>query len=433
MADLSDLTSLTRRRFGLLAGASLAAGLVPSGANAQQVAEFWHYLGAGGELEAVNALVAVANKMHPDTPITHRVIPGSTAGLRQQLQVALLGGVPPAVSQFNTGYELRDAITSGRVLKINDAWNAVKGNEVFSDGLRRIVSLGADNYAMPLSMSILGNCFYNKAIFDKLGLTPPKNWDEFGEACAKIKAAGITPLGAHSPAGFLFYQFYGPMLTTLGVDGFWAFTRGDIPFNGPDMRKAIALFKDKIAVNFSKTWSGAKWSDNIDQMMRGEVAMCIIGDWGSGYMVQRGWTPGKEFDFFAMPGLEKITIFQTDVVVAYKGEKEKTALNFLEAVASPEGQAAFNKNKGSLAASSAAPKDFYNEVGRREFEKMVAGGDMIALPNPYLLIPTGFHLEVATEFERYAATLDDKGLETSLATLESKRAALKNAGKFVNW
>ena len=131
--------------------------------------------------------------------------------------------------------------------------------------------------------------------------------------------------------------------------------------------------------------------------------------------------------------LEKITIFQTDVVVAYKGEKEKTALNFLQSVASPEGQAAFNKHKGSLAASAAAPKDFYNEVGRREFEKMVAGGDMIALPNPYLLIPTGFHLEVATEFERYAATLDDKGLETSLATLETKRAALKNAGKFVNW
>jgi ABC-type glycerol-3-phosphate transport system substrate-binding protein len=427
---MNRLPPLSRRGLGLLAGASLVGGRT---AAAQQVPEFWNYLGAGGELEAVNALVAIANKRHPDTPITSRVVPGSTAGLRQQLQIAMMGNVPPAVSQFNTGMELRDAAASGRLLKINEAWDAVSGNQVFSEGLRRVVSIGPDNYGMPLSMSILGNCFYNKAIFDKLGLKPPANYDEFGEICARIKEAGLTPLGASSPSGFLFYQFYGPMLTVLGVDGFWAYTRGDVAFNGPEMRRAFALFKDRIATNFSKTWPGSRWSDSMDQLMRGEVAMCIIGDWGSGYMVERGWTPGKEYDFFAMPGLEKITIFQTDVVVAFKGVQEKTALNFLETVASPEGQAAFNKAKGSLAASAAAPKDFYNEVGRREFEKMTAGGDHVALPNPYLMIPSGFHLEVATEVERYASTLDDKAFASALDMLDAKRKTLKDAGKYVAW
>ncbi|MET0743904.1 MAG: extracellular solute-binding protein [Microvirga sp.] len=426
---MADITSITRRAFGLMAGATL---LAPK-AYAQQVPEFWHYLGAGGELEAVKGLIKVANEQHPETPISDRVIPGSTAGLRQQLQVSLMGGVPPAVSQFNTGYELRDAAASGRLLKINESWDAVNGDKVFSEGLRRIVSIGKDNYGLPLSMSIVGNCFYNKEIFDKLSLKPPKTWDEFGEVCAKIKAAGITPLGASSPAGFLFYQWYGPMLSTLGIDGFWAFTRGDIAFTSPEMRQSFTLFKDKVASNFNKTWPGSKWSDSIDQLMRGEVAMCIIGDWGSGYMVQRGWKPEVNYDFFPSPGLEKVTIFQTDVVVAYKGTQEKTALNFLKSVASPEGQAIFNKNKGSLAASSVAPTDFYNVIGKREFDKMTAGGDFVALPNPYLLIPTGFHLEVATEVERYASTLDDKAFDGALAVLEGKRKALKDAGKFVNW
>ncbi len=422
-------SSITRRALGLMAGASL---LAPR-AFAEQVAEFWNYLGAGGELEAVNAVLAVANKQNPSTPIANRTIPGASVGLRQQLQTALMGGSPPAVSQYNAGYELRDAVTSGRLLKINASWDAVDGDKMFSDGMRRIVSLGSDHYAIPLSASIISNCFYNKAVFDKLSLKPPTTWDEFGDVCAKIKASGVTPLGAHSPAGFLLYQWYGPMLSTLGVDGFWAFTRGDIAFNGPEMRKSFALFKDRIASNFSKTWSGGKWSDSVDQLMRGDVAMCIMGDWASGYMEQRGWKGGTNYDFFAVPGLEKISIFQTDVVVAYKGAQEQAALNFLKTVASPSGQAAFNKYKGSLAVSAAAPTDFYNTIGRREFEKMTKGGDYIALPNPYLLIPTGFHLDFATEVERYASTLDDQTFDGALAVLEGKRKALKNAGKFVVW
>ena len=422
-------SSLTRRTFALLAG---AAALAPK-AFAEQVAEFWNYLGAGGELDAVNAVLAVANKEFPATPITNRIIPGASVGLRQQLQTALMGGAPPAVSQYNTGYELLDAAKSGRLLKINASWDAVNGDKIFSDGMRRIVSIGSDHFAIPLSASIISNCFYNKAIFDKLSLKPPTGWDEFGEVCAKIKAAGITPLGAHSPAGFVLYQWYGPMITTLGVDGFWAFTRGEIPFNGPDMRKSFDLFKTRITSNFSKTWSGSKWSDSVDQMMRGEVAMCIMGDWASGYMEARGWKGSEQYDFFAVPGLEKISIFQTDVVVAYKGSQEQTALNFLKVVASPEGQAAFNKQKGSLAVSAAAPTDFYNVIGKREFEKMTRGGDYTALPNPYLLIPSGFHIDFATEVERYAATLDDRAFDTSLAGLDARRKTLKDAGKFVSW
>jgi ABC-type glycerol-3-phosphate transport system substrate-binding protein len=426
---MAHQTSITRRTFALLAG---AAGLA-SKAFAEQVAEFWNYLGAGGELDAVNAVLAVASKQYPNTPIANRVIPDGAVGLRQQLQTALMGGSPPAVSQYNTGYELLDAARSGRLLKINASWDAVNGDKIFSDGVRRIVSIGGDHFAIPLSASIISNCFYNTALFDRLSLKPPANWDEFGDVCAKVKAAGITPLGAHSPAAFVLYQWYGPMITILGVDGFWAFTRGEIPLDGPDIRKSFDLFKSRIASNFSKTWSGGKWSDSVDQMMRGEVAMCIMGDWASGYMETRGWKGGADYDFFAVPGLDKISIFQTDVVVAYKGSQEQTALNFLQVVASPEGQAAFNKHKGALAVSSAAPTDFYNTIGKREFEKMTAGGDYIALPNPYLLIPTGFHLDFATEVERYAATLDDQSFASALGRLEAKRKTLKESGKFISW
>ncbi|UXT85209.1 ABC transporter substrate-binding protein [Agrobacterium tumefaciens] len=424
----SDL-NITRRTFTALAGALFCAPR----AFAAQVPEFWNYYGAGNELEAAKALLDVANSQNPDTPISNRIIPGSDEGLWQQLQVGIMGGSPPAVSQFSTGYPLRELAKSGNLLNISEIWGDIKGDQMFSEGMRRVVSIGSDQFAIPLSASILGNCFYNKSIFDKLSLKPPTSWDEFGELCNKIKAAGLTPLAASSPPGFLFYQTYGALLTVLGTEGMWSLARGDLAFTDPMLRKAFTLFKERVAVNFSKSWAGSKWSDGIDQMMRGETAMYIIGDWGSGYMEQRGWKAEVEYDFFPVPGFEKVTIFQADVVVAYKGAQEKAALNFLKSVASAAGQEAFNKKKGSLAPSAGAPSDFYNPVGKREFDKMTRGGDYVTMPNPYLLLPTGFHREVAVAVERYASTFDEKTFDADLAALEVKHKSLKDAGKFVAW
>lgn len=426
---MSSEPTISRRAFAALAGALLCSPR----AHAAQVPEFWNYYGAGNELEAAKALLDVANSQNPGTPISNRVIPGSDEGLWQQLQTGIMGGSPPAVSQFSTGYPLRELAKSGNLLNINAIWADINGDQIFSEGMRRVISIGSDHFAIPLSASILGNCFYNKAIFDKLSLKPPRSWDEFGAVCDRIKATGKTPLGASSPAGFLFYQTYGALLTELGAEGMWSLARGELAFTDPTLRKAFALFKDRIAVNFNKSWGGSKWSDGLDQMMRGETAMYIIGDWGSGYMEQRGWKAEVEYDFFPVPGFEKVTIFQADVVVAYKGAQEKAALNFLKSVASAPGQEAFNKKKGSLAPSAAAPTNFYNPVGKREFEKMTKGGDYVTLPNPYLLLPTGFHREVAVTVERFASTLDDKKFDADLAGLESKRKSLKDAGKFVAW
>lgn len=36
--------------------------------------------------------------------------------------------------------------------------------------------------------------FYNKDIFDKVGVQPPKTWDDFAAVCAKLAAAGYTPI-----------------------------------------------------------------------------------------------------------------------------------------------------------------------------------------------------------------------------------------------
>lgn len=424
---------MTRRSAGLMLGAAALSPLAGRLAQAAQVPEFWHYLGAGGELEAVKGLTAVANQQFPQTPITQRVIPGSSSGLRQQVQVSVIGGNPPATYQSNAGYELAKVAESGRLVQIEDVWSDVNGDAVFSEGIRRVISFGGKHYGIPLSMSIINNVFYNKAVFEKLSLTPPTTMAEFAAVAAKLKANGITPLTSAQGYAWSLYNFYSPLISTVGVDGYWKVARGEIAFNGPEMKEAFKVFRANFADSYNPNWTGAKWSDGCDQMMRGELGMYMVGDWASGYMKARGWTPGQEYDFFAAPGLEKVTIFQADVIVAIKGEQEAVAKNFLRAVASPEGQAIFNKNKGSMAANANTPTDIYDAVGKREFEKMNMGGDYVVVPNLLTILPTGFNQDVGTEVERYAGQRDDAALVGALDMLEEKRQGLLKEGAFTTF
>jgi ABC-type glycerol-3-phosphate transport system substrate-binding protein len=56
---------------------------------------------------------------------------------------------------------------------------------------------------------------YNKDLFDKAGLdadNPPKTWDEFLNACDKMKAAGIAPVGGGIQDGYWGEWYFGHAL-----------------------------------------------------------------------------------------------------------------------------------------------------------------------------------------------------------------------------
>ena len=49
-------------------------------------------------------------------------------------------------------------------------------------------------YGIPLGTSMCGAVLYNREMYEKYNLEVPKTWDEFLDACEKIKAIGKTPL-----------------------------------------------------------------------------------------------------------------------------------------------------------------------------------------------------------------------------------------------
>src|SRR3954466_5404126 len=62
------------------------------------------------------------------------------------------------------------------------------------DSFKPQVSVGDEVYGIPVGTAFGGGVLYNKKIYDQLGLSVPKTWDDFLANSEKIKAAGIAPV-----------------------------------------------------------------------------------------------------------------------------------------------------------------------------------------------------------------------------------------------
>ncbi len=191
---------------------------------------------------------------NPKFPVKERVIPGHTQGLRQQVQVSITGGSPPMAYQFNSGYDLTQIADSGRILDIKDVWQEMRGDEIFPEGLRRIITFDGVRAAIPISLSIVNDVFYNKEVFDRLGLVPPTRWEEWNQVCEKLEANNVACLGNSSGWPWSFYNFYAPLLSVVGEEGYWQFARGELSFTGPEMRKAFEIFRENYAERYAPNW-----------------------------------------------------------------------------------------------------------------------------------------------------------------------------------
>lgn len=417
-------------RRGLWA-ASLVGLTAALPANAQQVPEFWHYLGAGGELDGVTAMMET---VEPQTKgeITHRVVPGGAAGLRQQVQVSMMGGVPPTAYQVSAGLELIKLAESGRLVAIDDVWDTIRGDEIYPAGLVQAVTLDGSHYGVPFSMGILGNVWYNKKVFDELGLTPPTTWEEWDAVATKLQDAGKVALTSASGPAWTTYQFYGAFLQAFGVDGYRDFIAGKVPLTDPRMADAADLFQQHFIAFYDKDWTGAKWSDGLDRLIKGDVAMYPMGDWASGYLKTRGMVPDQDYGFFAMPGMDNATIFQSDAVVILKGDETELGKTFATAVADPAAQEAFNAGKGSVAPNLEVDPSFYDAITRAEFDKLMQD-EMAVLPNLYVMMPSGFRENLGSAIEKFAATGDRESFDAEMERLEEERAEHAEAGDFAEF
>ncbi|MBV6323578.1 ABC transporter substrate-binding protein [Duganella violaceipulchra] len=160
---------------------------------------------------------------------------------------------------------------------------------------------GKDTFCMPVA-SVIHGFLYNKKIFKKLNLQPPKTVDEFFAVLEAVKkgGAGIAPLALGTAdqweSSQMVYTNIGPNFWR-GEEGRKALISGKAKLTDAPFVEALQ-FEQKMGTYLSKGASAQTYGDSQNQFALGRAAIYPTGSWDISYF---GQTPGLELGAFAPP------------------------------------------------------------------------------------------------------------------------------------
>lgn len=139
--------------------------------------------------DMAKALVAAYTAKNPNVTINIESRPGGTDG-DNIVKTRLATGDMTDIFFYNSGSLLQALNPTQTLVDLSD--QPFIANIV--DSFLPTVSQGEGIYGVPTGTAMGGGILYNKAVYEKLGLSVPKTWDEFVANNDAIKAAGIPPV-----------------------------------------------------------------------------------------------------------------------------------------------------------------------------------------------------------------------------------------------
>jgi raffinose/stachyose/melibiose transport system substrate-binding protein len=158
---------------------------------------------------------------------------------------------------------------------------------------------GKDTFCMPVA-SVIHGFLYNKKIFKKVNVQPPKTVDEFFALLEVLKKAGVTPLALGTAdqweSSQMVYTNIGPNFWR-GEEGRKALIAGKAKLTDAPFVEALQ-FEQRMGGYLGRGASAQTYGDSQNQFALGRAAIYPTGSWDISYFSQ---TPGLELGAFAPP------------------------------------------------------------------------------------------------------------------------------------
>ena len=278
-------------------------------------------------------------------------IPGGAGmGAGKVLRSRVLAGDAPEATQM-IGTSIAEWAGIGLLLELDDVANVGQWGQVLFPTVRQLVQHRGHVVAVPLGIHRVNVLFGNRRIFDKLRLTPPRNWDEWVAAAQALQAAGLTPLALSSEPWQVATLFEALVLASGGPGLHRELFVQHEPRAAADPRLLEALQRLRIL----KGWTAPPvaerpWTATLQQLQRGEAAMMVMGDWAKGELAAAGWAPGDQYFCQAVPGTAAFHLYSVDSFTLFAKDYTRSAAQ--ERLAAllmlPAVQADYNRVKGSV-------------------------------------------------------------------------------------
>ncbi len=188
--------TVTRKTFltGLGAGALLAAsgcqsGSLGSSGGGNRVPLKLLYSTGNTNTAYAEGLMKAFNESQDRYQVSIEVRPGGGEG-DNIVKTRLATGEMPEIFQYNSGSLMRNINPERNLVDLSgESWASN-----LTDAFRTAVTMDGRVYGGPWGSGSGGGIMYNTKLYAELGLSVPKNWDEFMANNAKVKAAGKIPV-----------------------------------------------------------------------------------------------------------------------------------------------------------------------------------------------------------------------------------------------
>ncbi|PUA18586.1 ABC transporter substrate-binding protein [Glaciimonas sp. PCH181] len=308
-----------------------------------------HWWTSDGERKAVKVLV---DKLAEEN-ITWRdvAIPGGAGlGAAKVLKSRVLAGYSPEVTQLN-GVVFGEWADLGLLLELDNVATSGDWKKLLFPTVWTLVQTRGHVVAAPLDIHRINVLFYNRKVFDRLGLAVPKTWGEFDRVAAQLVHAGVVPLAQSSEAWQIATLFETLVLAESGP-AFYRQLFVELRANAyNDPRLAHALKRLRGLKQWMPTpIKELAWNEATRQLATGSAAMLVMGDWAKGELNAWGRVTDIDFGCSTVPGTADYHLYSVDTLAMFAGDyshqpaQEKLA----QIMTTGALQADFNQFKGSI-------------------------------------------------------------------------------------
>jgi raffinose/stachyose/melibiose transport system substrate-binding protein len=257
--------------------------------------------------------------------------------MRTILQTQLRSGEGPDVFSWGSGPSFGGALAkAGLLYDLTDAYE--KNDWQVYDFAKERVTVDGKVYGIPGELETIG-LFYNKDIFDKLGLQPPQSLKDLEGVSQKLRAAGKVPLAVSDKEGWEGGHLLSMALSSaIGADGMEQLLSGKKSWDSPEVVDALSVWKSFDDKGYlPKSPTSVDYDTATSSFYSGDAAMIPTGSWLVGEIDDNS---DFEVGYIPFPAPDGAGIFTGGLgsgpFVSASTSKKDAAVKFLDFLASEE-------------------------------------------------------------------------------------------------
>lgn len=356
-------------------------------AGAKGKVNVYHWWTAGGEKEAIEAVIGGFEGTYAQSQAKSNAIPGGAGGaMVMKVKVLQQAGKSPETFQAHPGQEIQPYLDADMLLNLDALWAYAGLEERMIPKLAELCRASdGSRYIVPVGVHKTNTIFYSKHMFAEYGVAIPEEenitWEQFWQICeefAQKLPEGKYPLDLGDRKGWTATQLFESIMMGVSPQIYEDFINGKATIE--QVQQVLETFK-RLMDYVAPDHAAREWYETAGRVVAGDYAMYIMGTWMQPFLTSQGWVYGEDYGVFTMPGTEGYFGMCIDAFVVPNDSADvEGGVRWAYMAADPGVQAAFSRVKESVSPYLDTPEDTYNELTRL-FQAELLDDSIIAYPS----------------------------------------------------